>query len=265
MSTTATIEWTQATWNPTTGCDRISPGCDHCYALTLAKRLKAMGQAKYQTDGDPRTSGPGFGVAIHPEALLEPLGWRKARRAFVDSMADLSVGVGIEDPMIAAGHRHNLVPALCPTSVADGSRRTTGRASPFDPPADRQHGQGEQHWPGKPQPHAQQFPGQGELPGQLAGLAFQRHGGLQRIKPARHLRWMRVVEANSAEPDSDQPDHHGERGHRAPGPQPVAGGQPVEPQHGAFRRGSSPVSVVADSASSLAFARLSWRRISISP
>jgi protein gp37 len=89
MSTTTTIEWTQATWNPTTGCDRISPGCDHCYALTLAARLKAMGQAKYQTDGRPPTSGPGFGVALHPTALLEPLGWRKARRVFVDSMADL--------------------------------------------------------------------------------------------------------------------------------------------------------------------------------
>jgi protein gp37 len=62
MSTATRIEWTEVTWNPTTGCDRISPGCDNCYALTLAKRLKAMGSAKYQHDGDPRTSGPGFGV-----------------------------------------------------------------------------------------------------------------------------------------------------------------------------------------------------------
>ena len=54
------IEWTDATWNPVTGCDRVSPGCDHCYALTMAKRLKAMGSAHYQNDGDPRTSGPGF-------------------------------------------------------------------------------------------------------------------------------------------------------------------------------------------------------------
>ena len=55
MSTTSRIEWTQTTWNPVTGCDRISPGCQHCYALTLAGRLQAMGQAKYQTEGDPRT------------------------------------------------------------------------------------------------------------------------------------------------------------------------------------------------------------------
>src|SRR6266542_2945968 len=92
MSTATSIEWTEVTWNPTTGCDRISPGCDHCYALTLAKRLKAMGQAKYQTDGDPRTSGPGFGVALHEEVLTEPLRWRKPRVCFVDSMADLAHG-----------------------------------------------------------------------------------------------------------------------------------------------------------------------------
>jgi protein gp37 len=89
MSTATSIEWTETTWNPTTGCDRISPGCDRCYALTLAARLKAMGQAKYQADGDPRTSGPGFGVALHPDALVEPLGWRKPRKVFVDSMADV--------------------------------------------------------------------------------------------------------------------------------------------------------------------------------
>ena len=52
----SSIEWTEMTWNPTTGCDRTSPGCDNCYALTLAKRLKAMGSSKYQADGDPRTS-----------------------------------------------------------------------------------------------------------------------------------------------------------------------------------------------------------------
>ena len=64
MSANSHIEWTEATWNPTTGCDRISTGCDNCYAMTLAKRLKAMGSSKYQNDGDPRTSGPGFGVSI---------------------------------------------------------------------------------------------------------------------------------------------------------------------------------------------------------
>ena len=83
------IEWTEATWNPTTGCDRVSAGCDNCYALTLAKRLKAMGTAKYQADGDPRTSGPGFGVTLHPTALDVPRRWREPRLIFVDSMSDL--------------------------------------------------------------------------------------------------------------------------------------------------------------------------------
>lgn len=83
------IEWTEQTWNPTTGCDRISPGCDNCYALTMAKRLKGMGSAKYQTDGDPRTSGPGFGVAMHEDVLAEPLRWKRPRRVFVNSMSDL--------------------------------------------------------------------------------------------------------------------------------------------------------------------------------
>lgn len=89
MSLNSAIEWTDATWNPTTGCDRVSPGCDHCYALTLAKRLQAMGNPRYQRDGNPRTSGPGFSLTIHPDKLDEPYRWRKPRRVFVDSMSDL--------------------------------------------------------------------------------------------------------------------------------------------------------------------------------
>ena len=89
MSTVSKIEWTETTWNPVTGCDRISSGCDRCYALTLAKRLRAMGSQKYQADGDPRTSGPGFAVTVHQDALWEPLRWRKPRVVFVNSMSDL--------------------------------------------------------------------------------------------------------------------------------------------------------------------------------
>lgn len=89
MADKSSIEWTEATWNPVTGCDRVSVGCDHCYAMTLAKRLKAMGTEKYQNDGDPRTSGPGFGVTIHPSALDIPLRWRQPRVVFVNSMSDL--------------------------------------------------------------------------------------------------------------------------------------------------------------------------------
>ncbi len=111
MSTT-TIEWTDETWNPTTGCDRVSPGCDNCYALTMAKRLKAMeasridlellplSQAKYQTDGDPRTSGPGFGIAMHPRELMTPFTWSTPRKVFVNSMSDLFHD-GVSDEFLA--------------------------------------------------------------------------------------------------------------------------------------------------------------------
>ena len=89
MADQSAIEWTEATWNPTTGCDRTSPGCDNCYALALSKRLKAMGQPKYQRDGDPRTSGPGFGLTIHPDTLDVPRSWSVPRTIFVNSMSDL--------------------------------------------------------------------------------------------------------------------------------------------------------------------------------
>lgn len=89
MSDRSGIEWTEVTWNPTTGCDQVSIGCDNCYALSFAKRLKAMGQAKYQNDGDPRTSGPGFGLTLHPNVLAEPYRWRTPKLVFVNSMSDL--------------------------------------------------------------------------------------------------------------------------------------------------------------------------------
>lgn len=76
-------------YNPTTGCDQVSPGCDNCYAKGIAAVLKQRGVAKYQTDGDPRTSGPGFGLAMHPDALDIPLRRRKPSRYFVNSMSDV--------------------------------------------------------------------------------------------------------------------------------------------------------------------------------
>ena len=89
MADRSGIEWTETTWNPTTGCDRTSPGCDNCYALALAKRLKAMGQSKYRNDGDPRTSGPGFALTLHEDTLTIPYMWRSPRLVFVNSMSDL--------------------------------------------------------------------------------------------------------------------------------------------------------------------------------
>jgi protein gp37 len=77
------------TWNPVTGCDQVSPGCDHCYALGFARRLQAMGNPRYAHDGDPRTSGPGFALTLHPDTLDKPLGWRSPKLVFTGSMTDL--------------------------------------------------------------------------------------------------------------------------------------------------------------------------------
>ena len=88
MSERSAIQWTQATWNPVTGCDRVSPGCAHCYAAKMAARLKEMGNARYQKDGGS-ASGLGFGVALHPDLLDLPLRWKKPRMIFVNSMSDL--------------------------------------------------------------------------------------------------------------------------------------------------------------------------------
>ena len=85
------IEWTDATWNPVTGCNKISPGCKHCYAERLSKRLKATGMAKYRN---------GFAVTLHPDTLDIPLRWRKPRSIFVNSMSDL-FHVDVPDEFIA--------------------------------------------------------------------------------------------------------------------------------------------------------------------
>ena len=74
------IEWTDATWNPATGCTRISAGCAHCYAERMAKRLKAMGQPHYRR---------GFKLTLHEDALDLPLGWKRPQVIFVNSMSDL--------------------------------------------------------------------------------------------------------------------------------------------------------------------------------
>ncbi|MGI5817818.1 MAG: DUF5131 family protein [Armatimonadota bacterium] len=74
------IEWTDCTWNPVTGCTKISPGCDHCYAERMAKRLKAMGQPKYARE---------FEVVTHEDCLADPLEWTSPHIIFVNSMSDL--------------------------------------------------------------------------------------------------------------------------------------------------------------------------------
>jgi len=80
MSTNSAIEWTESTWNPVTGCTKVSAGCAHCYAERIARRLQAMGQPNYAN---------GFRLTLHPQALDLPLSWKKPRMIFVNSMSDL--------------------------------------------------------------------------------------------------------------------------------------------------------------------------------
>ena len=80
MSTNTSIEWTESTWNPITGCTKISPGCKHCYAERMALRLQAMGQPNYRN---------GFAVTVHEHVLGLPLQWRKPQSIFVNSMSDI--------------------------------------------------------------------------------------------------------------------------------------------------------------------------------
>lgn len=76
----SSIEWTESSWNPVTGCTKVSPGCRHCYAERMAKRLKGMGQPNY---------AQGFKVALHEHMLDRPLSWSKPQTIFVNSMSDL--------------------------------------------------------------------------------------------------------------------------------------------------------------------------------
>jgi protein gp37 len=80
MSANSKIEWTEQTWNPVTGCTEVSPGCDHCYAKTLAERWRGVPGHAFEN---------GFDLTLHPERLQAPLGWKKPRRVFVNSMSDL--------------------------------------------------------------------------------------------------------------------------------------------------------------------------------
>ena len=80
MSDQTRIQWTDATWNPATGCSKVSPGCKNCYAERLALWLRAMGNPRYRN---------GFALTLHPDQLTLPLRWRQPRRIFVNSMSDL--------------------------------------------------------------------------------------------------------------------------------------------------------------------------------
>lgn len=89
MAHRSNIEWTETTWNPVTGCTRVSAGCDHCYAATLTKRLAAMGQKKYEGLLNSRKKHFNGVIKLHSNFLQQPLNWKKPKTIFVNSMSDL--------------------------------------------------------------------------------------------------------------------------------------------------------------------------------
>lgn len=120
MATNSSIEWTEATWNPTTGCSKISPGCKNCYAEKLSKRLKAMGLKKYKNN---------FEFTEHPQDLNLPLTWKKPKKIFVNSMSDLFhensrmefIG-SCFDVMLKANHHVYQILTKRPDTMADFSK-----------------------------------------------------------------------------------------------------------------------------------------------
>jgi len=121
-----TIEWTDATWNPVTGCTEVSPGCDHCYARTFANRWIGVQGHPYEQ---------GFAVTLHPDRLDQPLRWRRPKRIFVNSMSDL-FHVAVPESFIrtvfatmAAAPQHQFQVL---TKRADRMERVTGRLDVAD-------------------------------------------------------------------------------------------------------------------------------------
>lgn len=92
MADNSTIEWTEATWNPLTGCTKVSPGCDHCYAETFAERFRGVPGHHFEQ---------GFDLQLRPERLQQPIRWKRPRRIFVNSMSDL-FHAGVPETFIAS-------------------------------------------------------------------------------------------------------------------------------------------------------------------
>ena len=139
MASRTAIEWTEVTWNPVTGCDRVSAGCDHCYALALAKRLKAMGVARYQSDGDPTDLRAGFRciatpggpgrtvrVALTPGCLRE-LDERSIPRPGTASLRARCLRCDRRySPAHLSGANQKIAPAAAPGRAPAGGRRICG-------------------------------------------------------------------------------------------------------------------------------------------
>jgi len=171
MGAQSKIEWTDATWNPVVGCRRVSPKCQHCYAETMAKRLRAMGRPEYQDVHDGR--GWTGRVSPVPERLEQPLRWRKPRRIFVGSMTDL-FHESVPFEFIAAAFG---VMAACPQHTFQVLTKRPARMAAFFA------------WIRDAMPSNPGGPARGALWYAWSGAGGRVSGGLDETAPSRHKPW----------------------------------------------------------------------------
>jgi protein gp37 len=115
MADNSAIEWTEATWNPVTGCDKVSPGCAHCYAETFAERWRGIPGHPYEQ---------GFALKLWPQRLEQPLKWSRPRMIFVNSMSDL---LNVSPPGWPQSQRRRLVGVSSGCSPSNRSKAVTMR------------------------------------------------------------------------------------------------------------------------------------------
>ena len=139
MATQSTIEWTEQTWNPTTGCTKVSPGCKHCYAEVMARRLHAMGAPGYENE---------FKLTLHPDRLEQPMARKKPTTYFVNSMSDL-FHEAVPDKfldrvfsVIEATPQHTYAPDGCLVRPAGTRSRTCSSGARTAPHSARETGLG---------------------------------------------------------------------------------------------------------------------------
>ena len=114
MANKSKIEWTEVTWNPVTGCTKISPGCENCYAEKMAHRLQSMGSPNYKN---------GFRLTCHPHLINTPLSWRNSKMVFVNSMSDLFHNDVPDDFIIQIFHTMSLASNHCFQILTKRSKR----------------------------------------------------------------------------------------------------------------------------------------------
>ena len=123
MALQSSIEWTEATWNPVTGCSKISPGCKHCYAERMAFRLLATGHPHYRD---------GFKATLHADSIDLPLRWRRPRSVFVEGDLEAVAVGGVASGLQAAGHALGVAVAAADADLGTAGNQVPSSFGPLD-------------------------------------------------------------------------------------------------------------------------------------